>query len=99
MASSHPPPIKRQRVSLLSQYAKEVADLNQQGVRPGKIAELLCVQHSLPQFAITGKQVSDFIYYRKKNGLMKPHSVTATNLAADLSDSCKYFFPSKKKIK
>jgi hypothetical protein len=48
------------------------------------------VQNSLPPKTISAQQVSDWIYYHKKQGDLKTPVVTGNNVGADWEDSCMY---------
>jgi hypothetical protein len=60
-------------------------------MRPGKIAQALCLELGLAN-AISSKQISNYMQYHKKSGQMKTPSVSNknNNLRPEFSDSCMY---------
>jgi hypothetical protein len=79
---------KEQAQTFLTTHADEVVSMHQKGMKPTAIATSLCLGQGLREGAVTGKQVSNWIYYHKKAKKIKTRSVCGKNgnLRADDSD-------------
>lgn len=85
--------------SLLEDNKELIFALHAKGTKPKDIAEAVLSTKKL-QSGITGKQISDFIYYRKKSGQIKtfPVSPGNDNLRANRGDSCMWLWPSSSSV-
>lgn len=67
--------------TFLNQHAKEIVAMSHKGMQPAAIATALLTEEGLDlrSNAITGKQISGWIAYRKKTGQMKTNPVSEKN--------------------
>lgn len=68
-----------ENLTFLDQNAKTIWEMEAKGTKASVIAKFLVAQHKLRQGAITAKQVSNWIGYRKRSGQNKTRSVSLKN--------------------
>jgi len=74
--------------TLLNKEAELIWEMHKNRAPYPAIASTICTKHKLPATAITGKQVNNWVSYRKKSGQGKTNPVTSGNLAANDGDNC-----------
>jgi hypothetical protein len=81
---------KKVSYAMLDKNAATIWRLDKQGVSGSNIADTLCIELGIPKHSLTGKQVNDWMHYRKKSGTGKPRQVSLknNNLNANLGDDC-----------
>jgi hypothetical protein len=80
---------KRVRYSFLDQHASKIWYHDNQNLSASDIASVLCLELGLPKNSLDGKQISNWMDYKKKSRTGKPRSVSAknNNLKADSEDN------------
>ncbi len=78
--------------SLLDDNHNLIIQMHQNGTKPKDIAKAVLSTKGLTS-GISGKQISDFLYYRKKSGQLKTFPVSGknNNIRADMSDTCMFY--------
>jgi hypothetical protein len=87
---------KDETKDFLNQHFKFIKEKAEDGVPPATIAEMLCVEVKRPG-AVTNKQISNFVYQKKKAGQIQTYRVSGknSNLRAKSShqaQGCMLFF-------
>jgi hypothetical protein len=80
----------RLNYDILDKHASKIYYLDNQGASGTEIAQTICTELGLPQGSIKGKQINDWMSYRKKAGTGKPRPVSQArnNIRASSDDDC-----------
>jgi hypothetical protein len=76
----------------MDKHAKKIWNMDKNGSSASEIAAALCLDNNLPVDSITGKQVSNWMDYKKRSKSGKPRQVSIenNNLRAEYIDDCMY---------
>jgi hypothetical protein len=89
------PKTTQQAQTFLTSHEDDLIRMHKAGMKPTPIANTLCQNAGLREGAVTGKQVSNWLYYHKKSKKLKTRSVSGKNknLRAEEEDQgCMHFF-------
>jgi len=73
------PKTTQQAQTFLTSHSDDLVRMHKAGMKPTPIANTLCQNTGLREGAVTGKQVSNWLYYHKKSKKLKTRSVSGKN--------------------